>query len=166
MTVGQDPQKHKGYMNNRIAFADVGKELVSQTRSLTCSFHDACNIHELHCRRNGLHICHFSGSLPADRKTFTDSLILARTSSLGSGTGTIPTLGSMVQKGKFAASAVILFKRALNKVDFPTEFWLSALSQACDFASSPFGRPTIPVCSFAFKERKPCLFAVLKLGTR
>lgn len=40
-----------------------------------------------------------------------------------------PTLGSMVQKGKFAAWAFALLK-ALNKVDFPT-----------------FGKPTIPACN-------------------
>ena len=43
-----------------------------------------------------------------------------------SGTVTTPTLGSMVQKGKFAASAFALDK-ALNKVDLPT-----------------LGKPTIP----------------------
>ena len=37
-------------------------------------------------------------------------------------------LGSMVQKGKFAACALALLN-ALNKVDFPT-----------------FGNPTIPAC--------------------
>jgi hypothetical protein len=43
-----------------------------------------------------------------------------------SGTVMVPTLGSMVQKGKFAACA-FAFDKQLNKVDFPT-----------------FGRPTIP----------------------
>jgi hypothetical protein len=45
--------------------------------------------------------------------------ILARTSSLSSGTGTMPVLGSMVQKGKLAASAPPLHK-ALKSVDLPT----------------------------------------------
>jgi hypothetical protein len=44
----------------------------------------------------------------------------------GSGTGTMPTLGSMVQNGKFAASA-FAFDSELNRVLLPT-----------------FGRPTIP----------------------
>ena len=43
-----------------------------------------------------------------------------------SGTGTIPTFGSIVQNGKLAASAPALLS-ALNKDDFPT-----------------LGRPTIP----------------------
>ena len=38
----------------------------------------------------------------------------------------VPTLGSIVQKGKFAACALALLKQ-LNKVDFPT-----------------LGKPTIP----------------------
>jgi hypothetical protein len=38
----------------------------------------------------------------------------------------VPTLGSMVQKGKFAACA-LAFDKQLNNVDFPT-----------------FGKPTIP----------------------
>jgi hypothetical protein len=46
--------------------------------------------------------------------------------SLSSGTVITPTLGSMVQKGKFAASALALLM-ALKSVDFPT-----------------FGNPTIP----------------------
>src|SRR5690606_17525133 len=44
----------------------------------------------------------------------------------GSGTGTTPVLGSMVQKGKLAAAMPALV-RALNRVDLPT-----------------FGRPTMP----------------------
>jgi hypothetical protein len=47
----------------------------------------------------------------------------------GSGTEITPTFGSIVQNGKFAASA-LLFERALNKVDLPT-----------------FGNPTIPHCT-------------------
>jgi hypothetical protein len=46
--------------------------------------------------------------------------------SLGSGTLTTPTFGSMVQNGKLALLALVLDKQ-LNKVDFPT-----------------FGNPTIP----------------------
>ena len=48
-------------------------------------------------------------------------------SSRWSGTGTTPTLGSIVQKGKFAAWALLEFVSALNKVDLPT-----------------LGKPTIP----------------------
>ena len=44
-----------------------------------------------------------------------------------SGTATIPTLGSIVQKGKLAAWAFLACIKALNKVDFPT-----------------LGKPTIP----------------------
>tara|TARA_B100000575_G_C22867857_1_gene506694 strand:+ start:242 stop:457 length:216 start_codon:yes stop_codon:yes gene_type:complete len=43
-----------------------------------------------------------------------------------SGTEIVPTLGSMVQKGKFADCA-FAFERQLNRVDLPT-----------------FGSPTIP----------------------
>ncbi len=52
--------------------------------------------------------------------------IAASLSKRGSGTGTIPVFGSMVQKGKFSA-AIAAFVNALKRVDFPT-----------------FGRPTIP----------------------
>jgi hypothetical protein len=48
-------------------------------------------------------------------------------SNLSSGTGTTPTFGSIVQKGKLAACALLEFVSALNKVDFPT-----------------LGNPTIP----------------------
>ena len=41
-------------------------------------------------------------------------------SSLSSTTSTIPMFGSIVQKGKFAASAFFEAVSALNKVDFPT----------------------------------------------
>ena len=44
-----------------------------------------------------------------------------------SGTGTTPILGSIVQKGKFSACALLEFVKALNSVDFPT-----------------LGKPTIP----------------------
>ncbi len=50
----------------------------------------------------------------------------AKASKRGSGIGTIPVLGSIVQKGKFSAAIPALVK-ALNKVDLPT-----------------FGKPTIP----------------------
>ena len=48
-------------------------------------------------------------------------------SNLLSGTGTIPIFGSIVQKGKFSAWALLEFVKALKSVDFPT-----------------FGNPTIP----------------------
>ena len=41
-------------------------------------------------------------------------------SNLSSITSTIPILGSIVQKGKLAASAFLDAVKALNKVDFPT----------------------------------------------
>ncbi len=50
----------------------------------------------------------------------------ARASRRGSGIGTMPLFGSMVQKGKFSAAIPDLVK-ALNRVDLPT-----------------FGRPTMP----------------------
>ena len=54
--------------------------------------------------------------------------IAASLSRRGSGTATSPTLGSMVQNGKFAACAAAVFVSALNSVDLPT-----------------FGKPTIPM---------------------
>src|SRR5690606_12762163 len=58
--------------------------------------------------------------------TFCGLMISASALSRGSGTGTTPTLGSMVQKGKLAA-AMPARVNALNRVDLPT-----------------FGRPTMP----------------------
>src|SRR5690554_4592507 len=52
--------------------------------------------------------------------------ISARGPKRGSGTGTMPVFGSMVQKGKFSAAIPDLVK-ALNRVDLPT-----------------LGKPTIP----------------------
>ena len=45
---------------------------------------------------------------------------LVNWSNLLSVTSTIPIFGSIVQKGKFAASAFFEAVKALNKVDFPT----------------------------------------------
>ncbi len=58
--------------------------------------------------------------------TFSGLTIEASLSRRVSGTGTTPVLGSIVQKGKFAASMPALVS-ALNKVDLPT-----------------LGKPTIP----------------------
>ena len=58
---------------------------------------------------------------------FGRSISASRTSR-SSGTVMTPTLGSIVQKGKFAACA-LAFDRQLNRVDLPT-----------------LGRPTIPHC--------------------
>ena len=52
--------------------------------------------------------------------------IAVNLSKRGSGTGTIPVFGSIVQKGKFSAAIAALVK-ALKSVDLPT-----------------FGKPTIP----------------------
>jgi hypothetical protein len=41
-----------------------------------------------------------------------------RTARRGSGTATVPTLGSMVQNGKLAASALPFSTSALNRVDW------------------------------------------------
>ena len=54
--------------------------------------------------------------------------IAASFSSRSSGTATSPTLGSMVQNGKFAACAAAVRVSALNSVDLPT-----------------LGSPTMPV---------------------
>jgi hypothetical protein len=45
--------------------------------------------------------------------------MLLRSISLGSGRGTLPTFGSIVQKGKFSAG-IDDFVKALKRVDFPT----------------------------------------------
>src|SRR5690606_18537951 len=58
--------------------------------------------------------------------TFCGLMISARAFSRGSGTGTTPTLGSIVQNGKLAA-AMPARVSALKRVDLPT-----------------FGRPTMP----------------------
>ena len=47
---------------------------------------------------------------------FFDFEILAKFSNLSSGTGTIPTFGSIVQNGKFAACALLEFVNALKKL--------------------------------------------------
>ncbi len=60
--------------------------------------------------------------------TCFEPAISASFASRGSGTATSPTLGSMVQKGKFAACAAAVRVSALKRVDLPT-----------------FGRPTMPV---------------------
>jgi hypothetical protein len=63
-------------------------------------------------------------------KTLFGFTKLSNTFKRSSGTVITPTLGSMVQKGKFAACAFALLKQ-LNNVDLPT-----------------FGKPTIPHCIF------------------
>ena len=60
--------------------------------------------------------------------TCLDLAIPASLSSRESGTATSPTLGSIVQKGKFAAWAAAVRVSALKRVDLPT-----------------FGSPTIPI---------------------
>jgi hypothetical protein len=95
---------------DRFGFTDVGQELVTQTFTFGCAFYQARDVHEFHGgRQNALR--------------FDDFRELSRR---GSGIGTTPVFGSMVQNGKFAASIPALVS-ALNRVDLPT-----------------FGRPTIP----------------------
>src|SRR5690625_1153331 len=65
-------------------------------------------------------------------KTRSGSTISSSFNKRGSGTFTIPMLGSIVQNGKFALWALALDKQ-LNNVDFPT-----------------FGNPTIPAFIFDF----------------
>src|SRR5581483_3898116 len=67
-----------------------------------------------------------------------DLAMRASTSRRSSGTATRPTLGSIVQNGKFAACAAAVEVSALNRVDLPT-----------------LGKPTIP-------QLKP----ILRLGLR
>jgi len=66
--------------------------------------------------------------------TFSLLLITPSLSNRVSGTLTMPTFGSIVQKGKLAACAVWLPTKALNNVLFPT-----------------LGSPTMPVCNFIVK---------------
>ena len=51
---------------------------------------------------------------------FLDLDIETNLSSLSSCIGTTPMFGSIVQKGKLSACALLEFVNALNKVDFPT----------------------------------------------
>ena len=74
-----------------------------------------------------------------------DSAIEANLSKRSSGTHTSPTLGSMVQKGKLAASALAVWVSALKRVDLPT-----------------FGKPTIPHLK-PIIYHLPCLTIFLKL---
>lgn len=90
--------------------ADVGQELVAQTLALGGARHQTGDVHELHGGRH-----HALGLMMA-----------ASWSRRGSGMGTTPVFGSMVQNGKLAASMPALVS-ALNRVDLPT-----------------LGRPTIP----------------------
>ena len=66
------------------------------------------------------------------------------TASRSSGTATMPTLGSMVQNGKFAAWALPFSQRALNSVDCKdiarrkgTQETMKANTQLCEFAVGP-----------------------------
>ena len=70
--------------------------------------------------------------------TFADFAIPASRSRRSSGTFTSPTLGSMVQNGKFAACAAAVRVSALNSVDLPT-----------------FGSPTIPIFSAMRRLLRP-----------
>ncbi len=70
-------------------------------------------------------------AVEGDSSEVEEATISASFSSLSSGTGTIPTFGSIVAKGKLATYACCFFKRALNSVLLPT-----------------FGRPTIPTDKF------------------
>lgn len=64
-------------------------------------------------------------------------------SSLSSFTFTIPVFGSIVQNGKFAASAAYDLVRALNSVDLPT-----------------FGSPTIQICMRVLCKRVISIFFI------
>ena len=84
-------------MYDCINFSDVCKELVAKALAFGCAFNKSFELY------------------------ISPSCLI-----LSSGTATIPTLGSIVQKGKLAACAPA-FVSELNKVDLPT-----------------FGKPTIP----------------------
>jgi hypothetical protein len=102
--------KTSDYMDDGIHCTNIGKEFITKSFSFAGTFNKTRNIYKLDYR--GQYLCGFTSSVR----------ILKRSS----GTVITPTLGSIVQNGKFAASALAL-DRALNNVDLPT-----------------FGRPTIP----------------------
>jgi hypothetical protein len=98
------------HVGDGVGLADVGQELVAQALALAGAGDQAGDVDELHGR----------GDLALGLHDFRD--LVCR----GSGTGTTPAFGSMVQKGKFSASMPARV-RALKSVDLPT-----------------FGRPTMP----------------------
>ena len=98
------------HVRDRIDLADVGEELVAQ--ALAAGAPATRPAMSTNSTAVGITFCGFTIALSAFRR--------------GSGTGTTPTLGSMVQNGKFAAAMPALVS-ALNRVDLPT-----------------FGRPTMP----------------------
>jgi len=89
----------------------VSEKLVAQPFTLAGTRDQTGNVDEFKLRRRDL----------GERD------IVASVPKRSSGTGTRPTLGSIVQKGKFAAAAVAEAVSALNSVDLPT-----------------LGRPTMP----------------------
>jgi hypothetical protein len=98
-------------MGDGVDLADIGEELVAEPLPLDAPFTRPA----------------MSTKVMRAGMTCFDLAISASLSSRGSGTATSPTLGSIVQKGKFAACAAAVRVSALNSVDLPT-----------------FGRPTIP----------------------
>ena len=89
--------------------------------------------------------------------------ISARRISRRSGTVITPTLGSMVQKGKFADCA-LAFDKQLNRVDLPTMVQKGKFA-ACAFALDrqlkrvdlpTFGKPTMPHCNAIYSFRLCC----------
>jgi hypothetical protein len=70
---------------------------------------------------NNIYLFHTSQShafiITSSRTVSLDLLILLSSDSRGSGTVTMPTLGSIVQKGKLAAAALPFSTMALNSVD-------------------------------------------------
>ena len=101
------------YMDNSVCLTDIGKELVSQSFTLTCTFYQSGDIYDFYgCRNNPLGMYQFCQRI----QTFI-------------GNGNYTYIGSIVQKGKFAACA-FAFDKQLKSVDLPT-----------------FGSPTIPHCN-------------------
>ena len=72
------------HLNNRVHFANVVKELISQAFACAGAFDQAGDINEFDRSR---------------RQFFWNAKFAAIFSSRGSGTVTMPTFGSMVQKG-------------------------------------------------------------------
>ena len=81
--------------------------------------------------------------------------MLQHTCSRSSGTATMPMFGSIVQKGKLAASALPFSHMALNSVDCMQQVSVSTCQQPASTVPAmalprtlpTFGNPTMPVFS-------------------
>lgn len=110
-------------MRDGVRLTDMREELISQPLALGRARYEAGDIDETsECRCRFLRLEHL--------RQIIDAMIRDLYA---------PTFGSMVQKGKFAASAPA-FVMALNSVLFPT-----------------FGSPTMPICRFVLMDT-PCKY--------